>query len=312
MFQGKSLQELKEVVDAIAIDVEVLRESIVNFNTALEEEKNQACERQAKEQAQRHDASRHLYGIKTSLSETNNERLLKYLRQRRENITAEEFTKELLVIFSALDPMRFLELATAFPNAVATVPQLLTATDTLDLDLVETVAKGLDSWLDQEVVLPERGERLASLIAASVPSSQWLATLKQLKEKHHGGAEKVFTEALDLLSGLSLSLRIDKTSVQWLLRELDIQTLVVALSREPKQVVDRVISCMAFRAGEMVRDDMEYLGTPDPDELETARRTVVAAIRLVKNEGKILFSREEEEFDGDIADDDAETDDIVI
>jgi hypothetical protein len=299
MFYNKSIKEIQTEMEKISSDVEMLRETVMDIYKDQKESLKKADKRDAKERASIYAASRAMYEIKDSLADVAIWRLIDFLQERKESLETKKFQLELLILSLALEEASFSQLAAVLPDEVTAIADLLLEKESIDQLDVGEFAKDLRNWLGKTVWLDNRAEQLARIVAESRPSKEWLPTLERLRSSHTDNHKPIFDQAEDMLCGPSLFLRTDNFSVQRFMRECEIQILVVVLSQESTEVVDRMLGTMANRGEAMVREDIEYLGTAEPQDLEKARRVVAHLVRMLITEGKIFFGREYEELDDD-------------
>lgn len=88
-------------------------------------------------------------------------------------------------------------------------------------------------------------------------------------------------------------LRFDARSVQEILKEITADTLALALKTAGEPIRDRFLAAMSQRAGLMLRENMELLGTPRPGEVERAQGEIVAAVRRLADAGVIILKPRE-------------------
>jgi flagellar motor switch protein FliG len=90
-------------------------------------------------------------------------------------------------------------------------------------------------------------------------------------------------------------LDLDDRAIQLLLREIQSETLVVALKGTSEQLQDKVFKNMSQRAAEMLRDDLEAKGPVRLSEVETEQREILRAVRRLAEEGQIALGGKGEE-----------------
>jgi len=74
--------------------------------------------------------------------------------------------------------------------------------------------------------------------------------------------------------------KVDDRIIQWLLRELDSQILAIALIDAQKEVKDVFFRNMSKRAGVMLQEAMEYLGSVNESDIENARKLILNIISV--------------------------------
>lgn len=82
-------------------------------------------------------------------------------------------------------------------------------------------------------------------------------------------------------------LRLSDRDIQKVLREVDSQELAKALSGVSNEVSEAFFRNMSSRAGKLLREEMEYMGTPPEGSPEEARAKVLEIIRILDEQGDI-------------------------
>jgi flagellar motor switch protein FliG len=82
---------------------------------------------------------------------------------------------------------------------------------------------------------------------------------------------------------------IDNRSLQILLRAVDQKLLVAALKGVGPEVLDKVLSNLSQRAGDMLREEIEARGPMRLTEIEAARKEILAAAQALERDGKIIL-----------------------
>ena len=84
-------------------------------------------------------------------------------------------------------------------------------------------------------------------------------------------------------------LDLDDRGIQLLLREVQSETLVVALKGTTESLRDKVFKNMSQRAAEMLRDDLESKGPVRLSEVENEQREILRVVRRLAEEGQIVL-----------------------
>ena len=82
---------------------------------------------------------------------------------------------------------------------------------------------------------------------------------------------------------------LDDRSIQLLLREVQSETLVVALKGTSEPLREKVFKNMSQRAAEMLRDDLESKGPVRVSEVEAEQREILRIVRRLAEEGQIVL-----------------------
>ena len=84
-------------------------------------------------------------------------------------------------------------------------------------------------------------------------------------------------------------LQLDDRAIQLLLREVQTETLIVALKGTSDALREKVFKNMSQRAAEMLRDDLDAKGPVRLSEVETEQKEVLRIVRRLAEEGQIVL-----------------------
>ena len=90
-------------------------------------------------------------------------------------------------------------------------------------------------------------------------------------------------------------LDLDDRGIQLLLREIQSETLVVALKGTSEPLKEKIFKNMSQRAAEMLRDDLDAKGPVRLSEVETEQREILRIVRRLAEEGQIAMGGKGEE-----------------
>jgi flagellar motor switch protein FliG len=80
---------------------------------------------------------------------------------------------------------------------------------------------------------------------------------------------------------------LDDRAVQALLREVQSESLIVALKGADATMRDKIFKNMSSRAAEMLREDLEGKGPVRVSEVEAEQREILKIVRRLADEGQI-------------------------
>ena len=83
---------------------------------------------------------------------------------------------------------------------------------------------------------------------------------------------------------------IDDRSIQTILREVQSDSLVVALKGTSQELKDKIFRNMSSRAAEMLRDDLESKGPVKLSEVEAEQKEILKIVRKLADEGQIVIA----------------------
>ncbi|KZE33901.1 flagellar motor switch protein FliG [Crenobacter luteus] len=82
---------------------------------------------------------------------------------------------------------------------------------------------------------------------------------------------------------------IDDRSIQTILREVQTDSLVIALKGTSNELRDKIFRNMSQRAAEMLRDDLESRGPVKLSEVEAEQKEILKIVRKLADEGQIVL-----------------------
>lgn len=83
---------------------------------------------------------------------------------------------------------------------------------------------------------------------------------------------------------------IDDKGIQVLLREVQSETLIVALKGTTSEMREKFFKNMSSRAAEMMREDLETKGPVKLSEVEMQQKLILQTVRRLADEGQIILS----------------------
>jgi flagellar motor switch protein FliG len=84
-------------------------------------------------------------------------------------------------------------------------------------------------------------------------------------------------------------LDLDDRSVQLLLREIQSETLIVALKGTNQELKDKIFKNMSSRAAEALKEDLEAKGPVRLSEVEAEQKEILKVVRKLVDEGQIVL-----------------------
>ena len=82
---------------------------------------------------------------------------------------------------------------------------------------------------------------------------------------------------------------IDDRGIQLLLREIQSESLIVALKGSSEELREKIFKNMSQRAAEMLRDDLEAKGPVRLSEVEAEQKEILKIVRRLADEGQIVL-----------------------
>ena len=88
---------------------------------------------------------------------------------------------------------------------------------------------------------------------------------------------------------------LDDRGIQLLLREVQSESLIIALKGTSNELREKIFKNMSSRAAEMLRDDFESKGPVKLSDVEAEQREILKIVRRLADEGQIALGGKGEE-----------------
>ncbi len=131
------------------------------------------------------------------------------------------------------------------------------------------------------------GVRHAAEILNFVGSAAETAIIDNVREYDPELAQKI----LDEMFVFENLMDIDDRGIQTILREIQSDSLIVALKGASPELREKVFSNMSSRAAEMLREDLEAKGPVRLSEVEAEQKEILKVVRRLAEEGQIALSK---------------------
>ena len=83
-------------------------------------------------------------------------------------------------------------------------------------------------------------------------------------------------------------LKIDDAGIQMIMKEINMEDLVIGLKTATDELKEKLFSNMSERAALMLKEDLESLGPKKVSEVEKAQQKVIAVCKKLEDEGKVI------------------------
>jgi flagellar motor switch protein FliG len=138
---------------------------------------------------------------------------------------------------------------------------------------------------------PVGGIRTAAEIINFMGSAAETSVLDNLREFDPELAQKI----MDQMIVFENLLDIDDRGIQLLLREIQSDSLVIALKGAAVELREKIFKNMSSRASEILREDLEAMGPVKVREVEAHQKQILQTVRRLADEGQIAFGGKGEE-----------------
>lgn len=129
------------------------------------------------------------------------------------------------------------------------------------------------------------GVRHAAEILNFVGAAQETAMLDNVREYDPDLAQKIIDEMFVFENIMD----IDNRGIQTLLREVQSDSLVIALKGAAPELREKIFQNMSQRAAEMLREDLEAKGPVRLSEVEAEQKEILKTVRRLAEEGQIML-----------------------
>jgi flagellar motor switch protein FliG len=129
------------------------------------------------------------------------------------------------------------------------------------------------------------GVRTAAEILNLIGSGIETTTVEGIKESDPDLAQKII-DGMFLFENL---VEVDDPSIQLILRDVQSESLVIALKGADEALREKIFKNMSSRAAEMLRDDLASKGPVRVAEVEAAQKEILKSARKLADEGQIVL-----------------------
>lgn len=146
-------------------------------------------------------------------------------------------------------------------------------------------------------------ERLSTIFQQDFTAAGGIEAIVEILNNVDRGTEKLILEELEKEDAeLAEEIRqqmfifddivnLDDASIQRVVRDLDNNDIAMALKGSSDDVKNKLFRNISKRAGEILQENMEFMGPVRLREVEEAQQRVVAVIRRLDESGEIIISR---------------------
>jgi len=101
--------------------------------------------------------------------------------------------------------------------------------------------------------------------------------------------EDLAQQIMDTMFVFDDIIEIDDKGIQVMLREVQSETLIIALKGTTAEMREKVFKNMSSRAAEMMREDLESKGPVKLSEVEAQQKQMLQIVRRLADEGQIML-----------------------
>ena len=131
------------------------------------------------------------------------------------------------------------------------------------------------------------GIKAAAEIMNYISGEQETALMDALKSYDDDMAQKI----MDEMFVFDDIMEIDDKGIQTILREVQSDSLILALKGSTAELREKVFKNMSTRAAEMMREDLESKGPVRLSEVEAQQKQILQIVRRLADEGQIMIGK---------------------
>lgn len=135
------------------------------------------------------------------------------------------------------------------------------------------------------------GIRSAAEILNFMSGENESSIMENLRKYDNDMAEKI----MDEMFVFDNILEIDDRGIQLLLREVQSDSLIVALKGSTPEMREKIFKNMSQRAAEMMREDLDSKGPVRLSEVESQQKQILLIVRRLADEGQIMLGAKGED-----------------
>jgi len=203
----------------------------------------------------------------------------------------DEHPQTIALILSYLDPSQAAAILSALPQELQTeIARRIAMMERTSPEIVHEVQRVLEHKMMTVVTVEQtQAGGVESLVA--ILNMVDRATEKSILEELENEDPALADEVRKRMFMFEDIVKLDDTSIQRILREVNTKDLAVALRGAAEEVKNRIFKNMSQRAGKMLKDELEYMGPVRLRQVEEAQQKIVKVIRALEDAGEIVIAR---------------------
>lgn len=132
---------------------------------------------------------------------------------------------------------------------------------------------------------PMGGVRAAAEILNFSPSAQEASVIENVKQYD----EELAQQILDEMFVFDNLIDVEDHGIQLLLREVQSESLIIALKGAQEEIRNKIFKNMSQRAAEALREDLESKGPVRVSEVEAEQKEILKTLRQLADDGQIVL-----------------------
>ena len=211
-------------------------------------------------------------------------------------LIAEEHPQIIAIVLSSLDEDHAAAILKELPKQLRTEVMLRVARlQMIDPGALEELDRVLEKQLGRIKKTPPRsvdGVASAAAIMNNVDAELESNVLDSMREKDEDLSERV-SELMFVFDDLAA---LDDRGMQRMIREISVDTLVIALKGVDVDLQEKFFANMSSRAADMLREDIEAKGPIRLAEVEAAQKDILGTAKQLADDGEIMLGKGGNDF----------------
>jgi len=201
----------------------------------------------------------------------------------------DEHPQTIALVLTHLDPKQAAEVMAGLPaEKQLEVVRRIASMEHTNPEIVKEVEKGLESRLATIVIqkYEKTGghEAVASILNLADRSTE-KSILEALEEEEPELVENI-RRLMFVFEDLIL---VNDKGIQQVLKEVDNESLALALKTASDDLKDKIFRNMSERASTLIKEDMEYMGPVRLSDVEKAQQKIVDIVRRLEETGEVII-----------------------
>ncbi|MEM6302135.1 MAG: flagellar motor switch protein FliG [Pseudomonadota bacterium] len=211
-------------------------------------------------------------------------------------LIAEEHPQIIAIVLTSLDDDHAAAILKELPKRIRTdVMMRIARLQMIDPNALEELDKVLERQLGRiKKTAPRAVDGMASAAAImnNVDADLEAKVLDSMREKDEDLSERI-SELMFVFDDLS---SLDDRGMQRLIREISVDTLVIALKGVDTSLQEKFFANMSSRAADMLREDLEAKGPVRLAEVETSQKEILGTAKQLADDGELMIGKGGDDF----------------
>lgn len=206
------------------------------------------------------------------------------------NFIQKEHPQTIALILAHMDKQMAAKLLGALPQDLQfDVAQRIATMESITPDVLEQIEQVLTTEM-KDLVGGDTSEIGGVKSLAELLNLADRATEKNVMGNLERDNPELATEIKNLMFTFDDILLLDDRGMQRLLKEVDSKILSLALKNATQDARDKFLRNMSQRAGEMIAEEIQYMGPVKLRDIEEAQQKLVDSVRRLEEAGEVVLS----------------------